>query len=155
MVKEVKPLTERQKAYHKYLASEEWYNLKIDLIQLRGFNCENCGQTKKDPRHLQIHHLTYERLYNECASDLLILCARCHMKEHGLIKEKIVNLVKHKNSTYKSKIYKKIKKNKKPTVKKCLKSAIEIENKRKAGHYKTNAIYLKARKVIERKIAWV
>lgn len=43
---------------------------------------------QKPARFLHIHHLTYERLFREEPKDLMIICAICHMKEHGLIKEK-------------------------------------------------------------------
>jgi hypothetical protein len=74
--------------YLDYLKSEEWYNLKIDLLQNRGCKCEKCG-TKKSPTMLQVHHKTYIRLYDELASDLILLCGVCHMKEHEIFKEKI------------------------------------------------------------------
>lgn len=73
--------------YLNYIKSDEWYNLKIDLLEVRGCKCEKCGK-KKHPTSLHIHHLTYERLYDELPADLMILCALCHAKEHGIIKPK-------------------------------------------------------------------
>jgi len=73
--------------YNQYIKSEEWYNLKIDLLEKRGCKCEKCGK-KRRPTSLHIHHLTYERLYDELPTDLMIMCAICHMKEHGKIKPK-------------------------------------------------------------------
>lgn len=67
--------------YKEYLLSSEWAEIKLDLIQSRGRFCENCGKSK--PLNvLQIHHKTYERIFNELPSDLVILCPRCHMKQH-------------------------------------------------------------------------
>lgn len=43
---------------------------------MRGQHCEGCGVAKR----LQLHHLTYERLYDERPEDLLILCPLCHEK---------------------------------------------------------------------------
>ena len=73
--------------YKNYIASPEWKSLKLDLLQRRGCKCERCA-IKKHPTKLHIHHLTYKRLYDELPQDLIILCAICHMKEHGLIEEK-------------------------------------------------------------------
>jgi len=39
-----------------------------------GFKCQRCGVTHK----LQVHHLTYEHLYNERLGDLQVLCKSCH-----------------------------------------------------------------------------
>ena len=71
--------------YKAYLLSDEWKQLKIDLVQQRGFKCEVCH---KKTKLLQLHHLTYERIYNENESDLQLLCGICHQKAHGLIKDK-------------------------------------------------------------------
>lgn len=109
--------------YEKYIISPEWYNLKIDLLEKRGCKCEKCGKPKK-PTQLQIHHLTYERLYNELPEDLLILCAVCHMKEHGLIKEK------------KKRIYKKPKRKKKYHHKKTQGIAKKIYNRERQANDK-------------------
>lgn len=65
--------------YKDYLKSKEWTEMKIDLIQNRGSKCENCG--KKG--NVDVHHLTYERLYKEDPEDLMLLCRSCHSKEHG------------------------------------------------------------------------
>lgn len=81
-------------AYYEYIKSPEWHSLKIDIIQARGCKCERCNK-KKHPAKLQLHHLTYERLFNEESQDLMLVCRRCHMKEHGLIK-KPVKKVKRK-----------------------------------------------------------
>lgn len=78
---------EWKEKYNQYIKSVEWYNLKIDLLQRRGCRCEKCGKRKR-PTSLHIHHITYERLFNEIPTDLIILCPLCHAKEHGIIKEK-------------------------------------------------------------------
>lgn len=93
--------------YKAYLLSKEWMEVKIDLLQLRGCKCEKC-KSVKPANKLQIHHKTYVRIFNEKPSDLIILCARCHMKQHkdivpnkvlksfGIIKKK---RVKKKSAT--------------------------------------------------------
>lgn len=44
---------------------------------------------KKHATKLHLHHITYKNLFNEKPEDLILLCAVCHMKEHGLIKVKL------------------------------------------------------------------
>jgi len=70
--------------YKKYLKSEEWRQLRIDLYDFRGSKCEKCGSTK----NLQVHHKHYSNIFNEEPEDLIVLCSRCHAETHGLIKPK-------------------------------------------------------------------
>jgi 5-methylcytosine-specific restriction endonuclease McrA len=79
--------SEFKKKYHKYLKSDEWITIKIDLIEIRGSKCERCGN-KREPKHLQVHHLTYDNIFNEEPEDLELICGRCHGVEHGKIKIK-------------------------------------------------------------------
>ena len=65
--------------YINYIKSEKWAKKKQELFQEKGKKCELCGSTK----HIHVHHLTYERLYNELIIDLQPLCRSCHEKEHG------------------------------------------------------------------------
>ena len=71
------------KKYKEYLLSNEWIKIRADLITIYG-GCELCDST----RSLQVHHLTYKNLFFEEPEDLILLCARCHMVEHGLYKPK-------------------------------------------------------------------
>lgn len=70
-----KPIT-----YKEYLKSKKWFRKKQELFLLRGKKCERCPNVSR----LQVHHKTYERLFNEKLSDLEILCSSCHKKEHGI-----------------------------------------------------------------------
>ena len=67
-----------RQAYEKHLKSAQWKNIRRDLFRLRGEKCETCG--KRSP-NLEIHHLTYDRLGKELASDLKIVCKQCHEEE--------------------------------------------------------------------------
>ena len=102
--------------YKKYLQSKEWANLKLDLLRERGCFCENCGKPKP-PNVLHIHHKTYERIFNELATDLVILCPLCHKKEHGIGEKK--------------KPLKPVKKAVKPKAKKKPKNKFELKGKDK------------------------
>lgn len=73
------------KKYLEYLKSVEWANIKLDLLANRGDKCERCGSKKG----LQVHHKSYENVFNETPDDLVVLCFRCHQLEHiDLIKPK-------------------------------------------------------------------
>jgi C4-type Zn-finger protein len=65
------------KEYQKYLNSKEWLEIRIDILTTRP-QCERCGSGKK----LEVHHLTYKRIFKEEPSDLEVLCSGCHYKEH-------------------------------------------------------------------------
>lgn len=68
------------KQYQAYLESDEWKNKRIQLFILRGNKCEKCGSSK----HIQVHHKTYKRIFNEKLSDLMVVCGDCHQKIHGI-----------------------------------------------------------------------
>ncbi|MCP3471370.1 HNH endonuclease [Bradyrhizobium sp. CCGUVB1N3] len=64
--------------YADYLTSPEW-RAKADAVLAReDGNCQRCG----DPAR-EVHHRTYERLFNELLDDLEALCVRCHRLVHG------------------------------------------------------------------------
>jgi 5-methylcytosine-specific restriction endonuclease McrA len=70
--------------YKKYLLSDEWAQLKIDLFNYRGKKCEKCGSKTK----ICVHHKTYDNIFKEEYSDLIILCKICHEKTHQIIKQR-------------------------------------------------------------------
>ena len=72
--------------YKSYLLSNEWKKKRDKKIKLANSKCENCGSTK----NLQVHHKTYERIFNEKMKDLLVLCYICHMDKHNLLAEEII-----------------------------------------------------------------
>jgi len=69
--------------YTTYLQSEHWISFKKNLKVLRFFSCEICNSTKK----INIHHRSYERMYNENTNDVDILCSECHKNLHTFLKE--------------------------------------------------------------------
>jgi len=70
--------------YHAYLKSEEWAQIRIDLIELRDSRCDRCN-VKRMNKYLHVHHLTYDRIFNEEPGDLELLCVQCHKAEHKKI----------------------------------------------------------------------
>lgn len=60
--------------YRRYLKSDRWGLKKICVLSRAQYKCERCGRKGK----LEIHHLTYEHIYNEPIEDLQALCPKCH-----------------------------------------------------------------------------
>ena len=87
--KSVKGVTRYQK-YKNYLLSPEWEEIRQTLFASRGRVCEMCGSNK----FIQVHHITYDRLFNEDPADLLVVCNSCHEKIHGKDKPKPQRLTK-------------------------------------------------------------
>ena len=85
--------------YIRYLKSEEWAEVKIELLTQRGCKCERCG---KETESLDVHHKTYKNLFNEEPEDLILLCRSCHNFEHGIgVKKKKKRKVKKKRNVLK------------------------------------------------------
>jgi len=72
-----------QKKYYDYLESEEWLRKKRLIVARDDNRCVRCGKTW---RHgpLMVHHITYDRVFNEIPADLETLCYRCHAKHHNM-----------------------------------------------------------------------
>jgi 5-methylcytosine-specific restriction endonuclease McrA len=64
--------------YLTYLQSDKW-KAKRTLVLIRDHNL--CQQCRIEPA-LDIHHLTYDNLYNEPLEDLQSLCRECHINIH-------------------------------------------------------------------------
>ena len=69
----------RKQIYKDYLNSKEWAQIKIDLYQTGGKQCEHCGSTNR----IEVHHLHYDNVFNEEPEDLVLLCRQCHQAEHN------------------------------------------------------------------------
>lgn len=72
----------RKRNYGLYLQSEEWREKREHVLRRDKRECQLCGELA---RH--VHHLTYERIYNEPLYDLVSLCASCHDMIHLLDKD--------------------------------------------------------------------
>jgi hypothetical protein len=68
-------------AYVDYLESPGWQLTRKEALTRADFKCQRCGASDTE---LNVHHLTYERLGEELPSDLVVLCRRCHQREHGI-----------------------------------------------------------------------
>lgn len=67
--------------YAGYLSSESWRRARKRALSRAGGFCQRC---RCSSRHLQVHHLTYDRLGQEYESDLLVVCGTCHEDLHGV-----------------------------------------------------------------------
>ena len=67
-----------QERYHRYLKSNSWQEKRQAVLEAAGYRCSRC-----DSRATEVHHETYERVYNELLSDLTALCSECHRIEHS------------------------------------------------------------------------
>jgi hypothetical protein len=67
--------------YYEYLETSEWKLKRLDVIARCHNICERCGSSTVEA----IHHLTYDRVFNEDLRDLQGLCKPCHAFIHGII----------------------------------------------------------------------
>lgn len=74
------------KRYKDYLASPEWLAFSTEAKVETGGRCQGCDRETWD---LAVHHLTYERLGNEKATDVWVVCRRCHLKFHRHHKKRV------------------------------------------------------------------
>lgn len=62
--------------YYAYLKSKEWLQKRQERLEIDDWECAWCG---KHNCSLHVHHLTYDRLFNEnVETDLITLGKRCH-----------------------------------------------------------------------------
>jgi 5-methylcytosine-specific restriction endonuclease McrA len=73
--------------YQEYLKSDKWKAKRLRVLQRDNFICQKCGD-----RAWQVHHKTYERIFNEHPSDLVSLCGDCHKDIHKIKKSKKISV---------------------------------------------------------------
>lgn len=74
-------MTERTVAYHNYLHSADWANLRTMVLHRANGWCELCRQSPVT----EVHHVRYPKRFTEDHPDnLLALCGECHDKQHGI-----------------------------------------------------------------------
>ena len=65
--------------YRRYLKSLDWYLIRQKMLKICEYECELCESKKK----LEVHHMTYDNLFEERLSDLMVLCEECHADQHS------------------------------------------------------------------------
>jgi hypothetical protein len=76
--------------YHQYLQSASWKSLAQAARYRAGNACEFCGG---NPDH--VHHVKYPANKNyalDCLENLIVCCASCHAKQHGIRGDKMNEL---------------------------------------------------------------
>lgn len=66
--------------YKAYLQSDVWKAKRRRIIEQSDYRCARCGSAI----NLNVHHITYERLFFEDDEDLVCLCKNCHEQLHNL-----------------------------------------------------------------------
>lgn len=64
--------------YRNYLRSDEWREKRTKVLKRCKGICEACAESEAT----QVHHLTYENVFEEPLFDLVGICAPCHKKLH-------------------------------------------------------------------------
>lgn len=75
--------------YHIYLASEAWQIKRREALSRAHYCCAACGEK----RNLEVHHLTYARIFNEEPGDLMVLCGEHHDQIERLISKGAISRV--------------------------------------------------------------
>lgn len=79
--------------YHDYLRSDKWKQKREDLFKIRGRRCERYVEGKCSNK-IEVHHKTYENIFDEKLEDLEVLCNVCHRKEHKIDTENAIKAIK-------------------------------------------------------------
>lgn len=66
------------KAFNKYLESDSWRQRRSRVMKRASGQCEGC-QTKPAT---QVHHLTYDHVFEEFLFELVAICDECHARLH-------------------------------------------------------------------------
>ena len=67
----------RKRNYGLYLKSAEWKKKRDAVMKRDKGECVFCGDAAQ-----HVHHLTYDRIYNESLYDLVAVCNECHKAVH-------------------------------------------------------------------------
>ena len=90
------PLEGKRGLYKIYLESDTWKIKRKAVLKAAGYRCRRCGE-----RATEVHHETYERIFNEKLSDLTALCRTCHQKAHTKKRKPIQKRVSKGNTRQK------------------------------------------------------
>ncbi|MBC8393350.1 MAG: hypothetical protein H8E17_12390 [Deltaproteobacteria bacterium] len=70
-------IVQKFKDKRDYYKSTQWQKIRQRILKKFDYICVECGDNGN-----QVHHLTYDRLYNEKDSDLVLVCEQCHKEIH-------------------------------------------------------------------------
>ncbi len=69
-----------QPSYSQYIKSDEWSRRRDIYFSLHKKECIACGSSE----HIDLHHMTYDRLRSERDEDMAALCNVCHEQYHAV-----------------------------------------------------------------------
>ena len=72
-------ISDPKEKYQAYLCSREWAEKREAVRNRSGGVCERCELLPMSA----VHHLTYQRKYDENLDDLQAICEPCHLFTHG------------------------------------------------------------------------
>lgn len=64
--------------YNLYLQSSKWKDKRLKVLKRDNYICQSCLFSKAT----QVHHLTYENVFNENCFELTSVCKPCHENIH-------------------------------------------------------------------------
>jgi 5-methylcytosine-specific restriction endonuclease McrA len=64
----------------EYLQTREWKARRYQALCRAGNRCQFCGTRNA---RLEVHQTCYENYGDERPQDLVVLCERCHRRQHG------------------------------------------------------------------------
>ncbi|MDO8980306.1 MAG: hypothetical protein Q7V17_13840 [Afipia sp.] len=67
-----------KRKYEQYLRSPEWAKRREKVLERAKGICEGC----RDRKATQVHHLTYDHIYEELLFELVAVCDDCHRRIH-------------------------------------------------------------------------
>jgi hypothetical protein len=85
----------RKLPYPDYLRTAHWSHTRRRALLRAGRQCQRCEISDVQ---LEVHHLTYDRLGRESEGDLIVLCRRCHGREHGDTEDRCPHCLKAVNA---------------------------------------------------------
>lgn len=77
--------------HEAYLKTTYWYIVRTLAVVAGGYRCERCSlicDRASTKATIHVHNLGYMSKGEEQLGDFQLLCAHCHMREHGIKKEK-------------------------------------------------------------------
>jgi 5-methylcytosine-specific restriction endonuclease McrA len=72
-------MTFDQDEYEEYLQSAEWAEIRDRVLERDDYICQGCLKEEAT----QVHHKTYDHVFEEFAFELIALCETCHARFHG------------------------------------------------------------------------
>jgi hypothetical protein len=70
---------EHAERYREYLKTDGWRRKRDHILRRDEYLCQGCLSRPAT----QVHHLTYEHIFEEFALELVSLCGHCHARIHG------------------------------------------------------------------------